>query len=220
MLKKRLDMNSHGYASRWRQLVVGLLLVSALTVTACSGGGGGGGSTSVNSAPTATATTKPKPTLKEITVAYCTSLLSVSEANAIIPSSTPATQITQGNPVDSQSGACNYKISASQFLLIIFFIPYSGPDPISQSDIQSTLAQAAGNSKITINTQDPVSGVGDQAYYLEMTTDLEGQSVPTHVLYVLEGSFIFDCITYGFLSPVLANESQLQQCATKVDSRL
>lgn len=211
-------MFSHGNAPRWRGLLVGLLLVSALTVAACSGGGGGSSSTSI--APTATATAKPKPKLQEITVAYCTSLLTVDEANAIIPSSTPATQITQGNPVDSQSGACNYKISASQFLLIIFFIPYSGPDPIPQSDIQSTIAEAAGNTHITINTVNPVSGIGDQAFYVEMTADLEGQSVPTHILYVLEGSFIFDCVTYGFLSPVQASESQLQQCATKVDSRL
>jgi hypothetical protein len=42
-----------------------------------------------------------------------------------------------------------------------------------------------------------------------------------HIFYVLEGPFIFDCVTYGFLAAgFLGTQSQLQQCATQVDSRL
>jgi len=202
---------------------VGLLLFSVLALAACSGGGassGPGGSSSNGASPTATV---PGPTatitLQQITVAYCSKLLPLASANQIIPSSTPATSITQGNPNDALSGACNYDVSPSHFLLVIYFIPYHGPDPIPQSDIQSVLSQAAGQS-LTVNTINMVSGIGDQAAYVETTGSSNGTSLSIHIFYVLEGSFIFDCFTASFLSPVMANQSQLQQCATTVDANL
>ena len=204
---------------------VGLVLVSMLVLAACSGSGtssGSGNSSSNGSSPTATATA-PAPTatisLQQITVAYCSKILPLATANQIIPSSTPATSIVQGNPNNALSGACNYQVSASQILLVIYFIPYSGPDPIPQSDIQSILSQAAG-TKLTVTSFTMVSGIGDQAAYVEVTGSSNGISATVHIFYVLEGSFIFDCFTEGYLSPVMASQSQLQQCATTVDANL
>jgi hypothetical protein len=199
----------------------GLLLVSMLVLAACSGSSTAGNSpTATAPGPTATAPV-PTPTiaLQQITVAYCSKLLPLATANQIIPSSTPATSITQGNPNDALSGACNYPVSPSQVLLVIYFIPYSGPDPISQSDIQSVLSKAAGTS-LTVTTLNMVSGIGDQAAYVEVTGSENGISGTIHIFYVLEGSFIFDCFTESYLSPVMANQSQLQQCATTVDTNL
>lgn len=203
-----------------------LLLCSLLALAACSGGGGGtssgpGGSSSSNSAsPTATA---PQPTatiaLKQITVAYCTHLLPLATANQIIPASSPATSITQGNPNNALSGACNYVVSPSKVLLIIYFIPYHGPDPIPQSDIQSELSTAAGTN-LTVTTLTMVSGIGDQAAYVEATANENGGTITVHIFYVLEGPFIFDCFTESYLSEVMASQSQLQQCATTVDANL
>ena len=110
-------------------------------------------------------------------------------------------------------------MSASQLLLVIYFIPYHGPDPIPQSDIQSVLSQAAG-TKLTVTTLNMVSGIGDQAAYVEVTGGDNGFSATVHIFYVLEGSFIFDCFTESALSPVMASQSQLQQCATTVDTNL
>jgi hypothetical protein len=199
------------------------LLAGALSLAACASNTGGsstGGSSSNGSLPTATA---PGPTatiaLQQITVAYCSKILPLAKANQIIPSSTPATSITQGNPNDALSGACNYKVSPSQILLVVYFIPYSGPDPIPQSDIQSQLSKAAGTN-LTITKVNMVSGIGDQAAYMEATGSSNGFSGSIHVFYVLEGSFIFDCFTESYLSPVMANQGQLQQCATTVDTNL
>ena len=205
---------------------VSVLLCGALALAACSGGGtssGTGGSSTSGNAPTATAQGTAAPTatiaLQQITVAYCEHLLPLATANQIIPSSTPATVITQGNPNNALSGACNYDVSPSQFLLVIYFIPYHGPDPISQSDLQSELSQAAGHN-VTINTATTVSGIGDQAAYVDATGSSNGTTFGIHIFYVLEGSFIFDCFTASVLSPVMATQSQLQQCATTVDTNL
>lgn len=210
------------------RVALGAMLVSMLALAACSSGGssGGsssdGGSTASTSGPTATPP-GPTPTiaLQQITVAYCQKILPLATANQIIPSSTPATSITQGNPNNALSGACNYMVSPSKFLVIVYFIPYSGPDPIPQSDISAELSKAAG-SEFHISTLNMVSGIGDQAAYVEATGSdpSSGFSGSAHVFYVLERSFFFDCVTYSFLSPALATQSQLQQCAQTVDQNL
>lgn len=216
-------MSYQSQTSRGRAIVVGLLLVGFLALTACAGSSssGNGGPTATVGAPTATTPPKPLSSHPNITVAYCQQLLSLNKANQIIPSSSPATAITQGNPNDAKSGACNYVISPSQVLLIIYFIPYSGPQLITQQDVASLLSQAAGTD-ITITTANPVSGIGLSAEYVEATghDPKTGFSASAHVLYVLEGSYIFDCVTYEHLSPILATQSQLQQCVTTVDSVL
>ncbi len=208
------------------RLGISVLLVSVLALAACasggasSGAGGAGGSSSTGSSPTATAP-GPTPTiaLQQITVAYCSKLLPLATANQIIPASSPATTITQGNPNPALSGACNYVVPPSQALLVVYFIPYHGPDPIPQSDIQSELSKAAGND-VTVTALNMVSGIGDQAAYVEATANGNGGSVTIHIFYVLEGPFIFDCFTESYLSPVMANQSQLRQCATTVDANL
>jgi hypothetical protein len=196
------------------------MLFTMLAVAACAGGGTTSGSGDIRKLPTATA---PVPTatisLQQITVAYCSKILPLATANQIIPSSSPATSITQGNPNDALSGACNYKTSASQFLLVVFFIPYQGPDPIPTSTIQDLLSKAAGTD-LTITTLNAVSGIGDQAAYVEVSGSENGLSGTIHIFYVLEGSFIFDCFTESYLSPVMATQDQLQQCATTVDGNL
>jgi hypothetical protein len=202
------------------RVVAGLLLFTVLALSACTSGGTSSGSGGSGNSPTATVP-GPTPTisLQQITVAYCQKILPLATANQIIPSSTPATSIVQGNPNPALSGACNYQVSASQILLVIYFIPYSGPDPIPQSDIQSVLSQAAG-TKLTVTTLTMVSGIGDQAAYVEVTGSDSGFTATVHIFYVLEGKFIFDCFTESLLSPVMANQSQLQQCATTVDANL
>jgi len=202
---------------------IGSLVFTMLALAACSTGSGTGGSGTPSTGGTSPTATAPGPTatisLPEITVAFCSKILPLATANQIIPSSAPATSITQGNPNDALSGACNYKVSSSQFLLVIFFIPYHGPDPIPQSDIDSILSQAAG-TKLTVTTLNMVSGIGDQAAYVEVTGSESGVTGTVHIFYVLEGSFIFDCFTESYLSPVMASQSQLQQCATTVDANL
>lgn len=212
-----------GLAARVCGLLAILLSVSLVMGACASGGtssGAGGSSSSSGAAPTATV---PGPTatinLPQITVAYCTHLLPLATANQIIPASSPATTITQGNPNNALSGACNYVVSPSKVLLVVYFIPYAGPDPIPQSDIQTELSKAAGTN-VTVTALKMVSGIGDQAAYVEVTASENGVSFTIHIFYVLEGSFIFDCFTDSYLSEVMANQSQLQQCATTVDANL
>lgn len=222
-----LDALTRRRVSAYRA-ALGVILVSTLALAACSASGGGGGTSTANggasstSAPTATPP-GPTPTiaLQQITVAYCQHLLPLATANQIIPSSSPATSITQGNPNPALSGACNYVVSPTSILLVVWFIPWNGPDPIPQSDINTELSKAAG-SNLTVTTLNMVSGIGDQAVYVEATgTDpTTGFSGSVHIFYVLEKSFFFDCVTYSGLSPVLASQSQLQQCAQTVDQNL
>ena len=117
-----------GLAARVCGLLAILLSVSLVMGACASGGtssGAGGSSSTSGSAPTATA---PGPTatigLQQITVAYCTHLLPLATANQIIPASSPATTITQGNPNNALSGACNYVVSSSKVLLVVYFIGF------------------------------------------------------------------------------------------------
>ncbi len=197
-------------------LIVGLC--AALLLTACAGSGSStgsgntGGTTSTNQ-PTATA--KPKPTsVPHLDLAYCQQLMSLDEMKTIFQPPAPPTTIVPTN--GDTGGACNYEVSKGNIPLIIFFLEWKGPDPIPQSDIDAELAKAIG-TEITITVATPVTGIGHQAEYVEAT----GAGGSVHVFYVLEGPFIFDCVTYGFLAHgFLGTQSQLQQCATQVDSRL
>ena len=195
-------------------LVVGLC--ATLLVTACGGTSSGSGNTGTPAATTAaTATTKPKPTsVPHLDLAYCQQLMSLSEMNNMFQPPAPAATIVPTN--GDSGGACNYEVAKANIPLIIYFLEWKGPTPIPQSEIDAILAGDA-STNLTINVATPVTGIGQQAEYLDATGD--GGSV--HVFYVLEGPFIFDCVTYGFLAAgFLGTQSQLQQCATQVDSRL
>ena len=198
--------------SKLAVLVVGLC--AALLLAACGGTSSGSGNTS---APTATsaATAKPKPTaVPRLTLESCQQLMSLNEMNTLFKPPAPATIIVPTN--GDTGGACNYEVAKGNIPLIIYFLEWKGSDPIPQSEIDTILAGDSG-TQLTITVATPVTGIGHQAEYVEATGD--GGSV--HIFYVLEGPFIFDCVTYGFLAGgFLGTQSQLQQCATQVDSRL
>jgi hypothetical protein len=202
-------------------LVIGLCAV--VLMTACAGtnsGSSGSGTPSTNSqAPTAAPTAKPKPTaVPHFTVAYCNQLMSLDAMNNLFKPPASAATIVPTN--GDSGGACNYEVSKANIPLVIYFFAWNGPDPIPQSDIQAALAQAAGNN-LTINVATPVTGIGDQAEYLEATGTGGGLHAVMHIFYVLEGPFVFDCFTYSPLSAgFLGTQDPLQQCATQVDSRL
>lgn len=198
-------------------LFVGLCAILLVACSESSSGSGNTGTPAATSAATATAiaTAKPKLTVvPHLTLEYCQHLMSLSEMNTLFQPPAPAATIVPTN--GDTGGACNYVVSKTNIPLIIFFIEWKGPTPIPQSDIDATLAKAAGTN-LTINSATPVTGIGQQAEYLDAT----GAGGSVHVFYVLEGPFIFDCVTYGFLAAgFLGTQSQLQQCATQVDSRL
>jgi hypothetical protein len=194
-----------------------LALGSMLAVTACGSGTGSTGGSTGNGTPAvaATATAKPKPTaVPHFTAEYCQQLMSLNEMNTLFKPPAPATTIVPTN--GDGGGACNYEVAKANIPLIIYFFEWKGPNPIPQSDIEAAFSQTAGTD-LTFNVVTPVTGIGDQAEYAEAT----GTAGSVHIFYVLEGSFIFDCVTYGFLSAgFLGTKDQLQQCATQVDSRL
>jgi hypothetical protein len=195
--------------------VVVLTLGSLLAVTACGSGTGNTGNSTGNGTPTvaATATAKPKPTaVPHFTAEYCQQLTSLDEMNTLFKPPAPATTIVPTNG----DGACNYEVAKANIPLIIYFFEWKGPSPIPQSDIEAALSQVAGTD-LTFTVATPVSGIGIQAEYAEATRSAGS----VHIFYVLEGPFIFDCVTYGFLAAgFLGTQAQLQQCATQVDSRL
>jgi hypothetical protein len=194
---------------------ISLCIVALLA--ACGGSSTGSGND--NGTPSATTaatspTTKPK-SMPHFTVDSCNQLMSLDEMKSIFNPPAPATTIVPTN--GDTGGACNYEASKKNIPLIIYFLAWNGPDPIPQSDIQAALSQAAG-ANLTINNATPVSGIADQAEYLDATG---AGGATMHIFYVLEGPFIFDCFTYSPLSAgFLATQDQLQQCATQVDSRL
>ena len=198
-------------------IMFALALGSILAVTACGSGTGTTGGSTGNGTPTvaAAATAKPKPTaVPRLDLAYCQQLMSLNEMNSLFKPPAPATTIVPTN--GDTGGACNYEVAKANIPLIIFFLEWKGPDPIPQSDIDAELTKAIG-TEITITVATPVTGIGHQAEYVEAT----GAGGSVHVFYVLEGPFIFDCVTYGFLAAgFLGTQDQLQQCATQVDSRL
>ena len=204
------------------RLLVTLLACVGVSVAACSPGGA---STTGTPAPTSAVATsqptaKPKPTgVPTITEALCQQLMTVAEANTIIQPPAPATSIVADNGDDG--GSCNYVASKTRIPLIIYFLDWTGPVPIPQADIAAALAQASGSSKITVNQATPVDGIGVQAEFVSLTTTDQGFTGSANVFYVLEGPFFFDCLTFGPVTGgALGTQSQLQACATQVDSRL
>src|SRR5262249_43723659 len=171
------------------------------------------------SKPTAAATAKPKPTaVPHFTVAYCQQLMSLNEMNNLFKPPAPAATIVPTNGVSG--GACNYEVSKTNIPLIIYFFAWKGPVPIPQDKIVEAIALLASQPGMTVNKSTKVSGIGLQAEYLEATGAGELHPV-MHIFYVLEGPFIFDCLTYSPISSgFLGTQNQLQQCATQVDSRL
>jgi hypothetical protein len=218
-IEKAIEFSARGghRMKSYRKLAVLLVtLCVSLLVAACGGSSSGSGNIGAPTATTAaTATAKPKPTsVPHLDLAYCQQLMLLDEMNTLFKP--PASAVTIVPTNGDSGGACNYEVAKANIPLIIYFLEWKGPDPIPQSEIDTILAGDSG-TQLTITAATPVTGIGHQAEYVEATGD--GGSV--HIFYVLEGPFIFDCVTYGFLAAgFLGTQSQLQQCATQVDSRL
>lgn len=203
------------------RITLALLACLCLFVAACSPGGtstANQGTPQASAQPTAQPTAKPKPTaVPKFTVEVCSQLMSLDEMNTMIQPKAQATTIVPTN--GDSGGACNYEASKANIPLIIYFLNWTGPTPpIPQSDIDALLAEALG-TEVTINNAVPVTGVGDQAEYVEATG--AGGSAVMHIFYVIYGKVFFDCFTYSPLSGgTMGTQDQLQACATQVVSRL
>jgi hypothetical protein len=208
------------------RILVGTLMTGLLLLAACGGstsGNGNGTQTPSGTATTAaTATSKPKPSsLPPITLAYCQQLMTTAEASQLMGLS--ITTIVPDNGDDG--GSCTYK-AGSTIDLTIFFITghYSGPVPIPDSYISNALAQSESLPGLTVNSAVPVTGVGDQAEFVSFTGSQGAISGKINLFYTLYGTVLFDCFTLtvngisGF-GPE-GTQSQLQQCATQVVSRM
>jgi hypothetical protein len=143
--------------------------------------------------------------------------MSLAEANQTMSPPAPATKIAVAFSGDQ--GACHYEASPSAVILNIFLEAWGGPIPVPEQAIEAELAKVAGDPNVTVNVATPVSGVGDQAEYVDMTSTGDSFAVTGRVIFVLYGKVIFDCYT---VSPpqLKATQSQLQQCAQLVVSHL
>jgi hypothetical protein len=174
-----------------------------------------------------TATPKPEPSVVPLTdMAFCQHIMSLAEANQIMSPPAPATTIIPNNT--SNGGSCNYTRSSqpppADFVVAISLLPWTWPTPISQQDIETALEQdesKAGASGITITTFAMVSGVGDQAAFLAASGSYKGLTFKSAAFYVLYGKIFFDCFNpIVGSSPDATQQSDLQQCAQQVVSRL
>lgn len=208
--------------------VLVVALCAAVFASGCAGASAGAGNTAAGNtgtlsttAPTATATPKPKPAgAPTITVVTCQGLMSLAEANSIMHPAAPATTL-QANSADN-FGVCNYLSGPNALVLKIFLETYTGPVPVPQATLQGLVAQLAQDTPgITITTATTVSGVGDQAAYLAATSSGNGYTFDAKVFYTIYGKVLFGCVTYS-INGVGQNgtQSQLQQCAEQVVSRL
>lgn len=208
-----------------QRAAVAMIAASLLALAACGGGATGAGSgtpaATAAIAATATATPKPKPSgAPAITTASCQTLMTLDEANKIMSPPAPATALQAGS--SDNFGVCNYMTASNTLVLKIFLETYTGPVPVPQATLQGLLSRLAQDNAVTINKATNVSGVGDQAAYLEVTASPGGgYTLVAHVFYTIYGKVIFGCLTYT-LNGVgqSGSQSQLQQCAEQVVSRL
>lgn len=201
--------------------------VCALALTACSANTAGKtstGGTSTTGGGTATAQpqpTKTKPTsLPTITVAYCQSLLSISESNQIMNPANPTTAIDVSG--GGTGGACSYDYAPFKANLFINFESWNGPTPIPQQDIVTFLTRLTHSPNGTVKTFTQVSGVGDQAAFLAATAVGGSITYTIDAFYALYGKILFACdnIFIGAAPSDATEQAKLQQCAETVVSRL
>ena len=189
------------------------------TDTSTDNTGNTSGTPTATTQAAATATKGALAALPTITGALCQQLMTVNEANTIVQPPVLATSIVADNSDDG--GSCNYVASKTRIPLIIYFLRWTGPVPIPESDIAAAIAQSSGSSNITVNQATPVAGIGVQAEFVSVTATDQGFTGSATVFYVLEGPFFFDCLTFGPVTGgALGTQDQLQTCAAQVDSRL
>ena len=202
-------------------LLAALSLLTLLAACAEPSTSSAGNAPTPTPQPTATATPKPKPTgLPDITPLYCQQVMTVNEANNLIHPPAFATRITSMTSANNDIGACLYMAGTTP-TLTIGFASWSGTAPVAQADITSALTRFTGMPDFKVQSATPVSGVGDQAAYVAATTTYQGKTVTAHVFSVLYGKLLFGCFTSGSDAAASAStQSQLQQCAEQVLSRL
>ncbi len=148
-------------------------------ITACSATSSAiGGSSATGANPTATVGTGQTmpPTLSN---AYCQKIMSPDKANQVFQISGDKSIST----IDSSSTICNYNNSSGIPIVAITFMSYqAGGTPFSQ--LVSNTASFDGGTNIM---NQPVNGLGDQAYYLSFTTS----SGKSDYLFVLKGGTYF-----------------------------
>ena len=145
---------------------------------------------------TPTATTQPtatprlKPTnVPAITMALCQAMVSVTQANQITHPPTPAKSIRVQS--SAKGGSCNYEYSPLHGTISILIGAYPGG---SLSDLASqALRDSVINGKVT--TAEPVSGLGDQAYFGAVTGSLTFSGITVsqkqQTLAVVDGVVVF-----------------------------
>jgi hypothetical protein len=137
-----------------------------------------------------TATPRPKPTkVPTVTMALCLQMLSVAQANQITTPPTAATSIRVQSA--AQGGSCSYEYAPLRDTISILFGAYPGG---SLSDLANrALHGTFANGKVT--TAEPISGLGDQAYFGAVTGSLSFSGITIsqkqQTLSVVDGSVIF-----------------------------
>lgn len=203
------------------------LIAAMVMLSACTAGGNTTTTTSTGNTSTATATTaptatpKPKPTsLPPITQAFCQQLLSIAEANQIMQPANAATRIQVFT--SPNGGLCDYMPPATLAYPVvqIRLATYSGQRPIPDQDIQSYFKQGLNQPGVTVLTNTPVGGVGDQAGIVVGSYTINGTTAYGAAFYVLYGNVVFFCGDVYASSPTTAQRGALQQCAQLVVGRL
>lgn len=225
---KQPPCSSYRSGYRSRRLAPGALaLVAALAVlSACAtnptgptGQTSGTPPATATTMPTATPTPKPKPTSVPTTSnAFCQGLLSLAEANSVMKPPAPATTILFENDSSNQLNACSWTPGQSIAVLAVYFAPF--PAGTSMTAVaQQLLAKAHAPTGGTPATT-PVSGVGDQALYLNTTIPTPAGANYIAALYVADGAVLIACTQTGDGSVPAAAQSELTQACTMVVSRL
>ncbi|MGO8951584.1 MAG: hypothetical protein ACLQUY_28810 [Ktedonobacterales bacterium] len=166
-------------------------------------------------------------TLPPITLAFCQQLMSLAEANQIMQPAKlaiviQALPLPAGGVPLTTDGLCNYLFSLSPFGLVVQIRlgTYSGPRPIPEQDIETYFTQGLGQPGVTVITSTAVSGVGDQAGIVVGSYTINGTTTYGAAFWVLYGSIVFACGEIYLSSPTATQQSELQQCAQLVVSRL
>ncbi len=170
-------------------------------------------------APTATATPRPKPTSVPTTsVAFCQGLLSVAEVNSVMQPPAPATTILFENDSSNQLNACSWTPGQNIAVLAVYFVPFPAGTSltvVAQQLLTKSNAPAGGTPATT-----PVSGVGDQALYLNTTIPTPAGANYIAALYVADGAVLIACTQTGDGNVPAPAQSDLTQACTLVVSRL
>jgi hypothetical protein len=190
------------------RIILALLVCLCLFVAACSPGGTSAASgTPVGTSATTAQPTKPKPTaLPQMTIAFCQSILTVSEANQIMKAPHTATAIRIDAP-PSGGGSCNYEYASYKAIVSMVFVNVIPAGTTFTADaIAAHIQQSASGVQGAKITTQPVSGVGDAAVFAAGSATLAGQPYKFDALDIAYGRVFFD-VNIALLGPDAASAS-------------